>query len=43
MIMGYARFLTDDQNLDGQTDALQATGCERILADKINLPVGDSE
>lgn len=35
MIIGYARVSTDDQNLDAQTDALQAVGAERIYAEKI--------
>ena len=35
MIIGYARVSTDEQNLDAQTDALQAAGAERMFLEKI--------
>jgi len=36
MLVGYARVSTVDQNLDLQTDALQAAGCERLFTDTIS-------
>src|SRR5260370_1225677 len=34
MLVGYARVSTLDQNLDLQTDSLQAAGCERTFTDR---------
>jgi len=31
--VGYARISSASQNLDGQTDALTAAGCENVFAD----------
>ena len=36
MHIGYARVSTSDQNLHLQTDALHATGCERVFTDTVS-------
>ena len=36
MILGYARISTAEQSLDGQTDALEAVGAERVFADVVS-------
>lgn len=36
MILGYARVSTEEQHLDAQMTALEATGAERIFAEKIS-------
>ena len=36
MLVGYARVSTTDQNLNLQTDALQAAGCERLFTDTVS-------
>ena len=39
--VGYARISSASQNLDGQTDALTAAGCEKIFADTGSGKLGD--
>lgn len=41
MLIGYARVSTHDQNLNLQRDALKATGCERVIVDRMSGAVSD--
>lgn len=36
MLIGYARVLTQDQNLDLQTDELKKAGCEKVFTDVVS-------
>ena len=36
MIIGYARVSTEEQRLDTQISALEATGAERIFSEKVS-------
>jgi DNA invertase Pin-like site-specific DNA recombinase len=36
VIIGYARVSTEDQHLDAQTSALEASGADRIFAEKVS-------
>ena len=36
MLVGYARVLTDEQNLDLQLDALKQSGCKEIYIKEIS-------
>ena len=41
--VGYARISSASQNLDGQTDALNAAGCEKIFADTASGKLTDGQ
>ena len=44
MLLGYARFSTQDQNLDLQREALTKAGCQKVFEDQISgmLREGDT-
>jgi DNA invertase Pin-like site-specific DNA recombinase len=39
MKIGYARVSTLDQNPNPQPDALEATGCEKVIGDQVSSTV----
>ena len=43
MHIGYARVSTGEQNLDLQTDALEAEGCEKIYTDTLSGATAERE